>query len=488
MSARTHGGPAPELAIQEAIVDALSDAGLAEDAPSRLLLLRLIGQILGQPLAVADQPIGRNHLIELVTACALIADGMDALMNAVAMLRPRSNVYVRVRQLVLEPQVRDLLPASELERLREWLGNTHVSQLPTLVRRAAGHAVVPPSQTRTVWHAFLYLADLNAGPDGVPPALLFLEHVACQVGGVLAANLHRWNDEQARRLGRLIELHHRRANVSPIAADTLLHLLIVIQHDGIDPDRWLLSHWRQDDPEVWPPPHGGSLSAQTADLESVTDSLIVDAERAWSGHSGTVALEFVLPRALLNLPVHRWHKEHASGEPKPLSLDYPIVLRSLERMRSAHWHRVWRGRWQDLIDKPSPGRIYVGRPTDGGERHRVDAILSDPQWIMMILATPPGEVRRPGSDELIAALRAGLPALIWHPSAPSVDVYEIIMSLINDNGRLVDLPRQVQALRNRTFAERDAGIIPDLVLLWDDPFRLVAVDLAPNQPVIGEGA
>ena len=112
MSAPTHAGSAPELAVQEAIVDALSDAGLAEDAPSRHLLLRLIGQILGQPLAVADQPIGRNHLIELVTACALIADGMDALMNAVAMLRPRSNVYVRVRQLILEPQVRDLLPAS----------------------------------------------------------------------------------------------------------------------------------------------------------------------------------------------------------------------------------------------------------------------------------------------------------------------------------------------------------------------------------------
>jgi vWA-MoxR associated protein C-terminal domain len=105
----------------------------------------------------------------------------------------------------------------------------------------------------------------------------------------------------------------------------------------------------------------------------------------------------------------------------------------------------------------------------------------------MVLTSPPVEVQSTGSEELMSALRSGLPALVWHPSAPPADVHEIIMSLTSGDDGLADLPARVQAQRNRTFlGDADAAVFGDLVLLWDDPSRLVVVDLSPGQPLKGE--
>lgn len=382
--------------------------------------------------------------------------------------------------------VLDLLPATELKRLRELLDRITVSQLPTLVHRAACPGVPPAPSVASAWEAFSYLADINAGADGFPPALMFVELVASQVGGDMSAKLTEWNNDQARRLRLEPELWARRSvGVSRIPADSPLHLLIVVQPDGIDPDRYLLSHWRQDDPAEWPPARGETLMVTVDQLERCVDDLVVSAERAWSGRSGPVALEFVLPRALLNLPVHRWHKEHASGDPRPLCLDYPIVVRSLERMRSPHWHRVWHQRWQILMNDPSAARVHFGQPADTEERHRLDAVLSDPRWVLMVLTAAPPSQPRAGTDELAAALRSGLPALVWHPQASSDDLREVVTWLV-DGDRLGDLPGRAQASRQAVFrasgAPFDLTIARDLVVLWDDPHRLVVLDQTPGQP------
>jgi hypothetical protein len=260
--------------------------------------------------------------------------------------------------------------------------------------------------------------------------------------------------------------------------------VIAVQHDGIDAERFLLSHWRQDDPDEWPPARGDVLEVTLDELEYRVDELVVDAERAWSGHGGTVALEFLLPRALLHLPVHRWHKEHDSGMPRPLCVDYPIVVRSLERMRSRHWHRVWHERWRTLMADPSAFRVRYCQPADLSEQHRLDAILSDPQWTLMVLTAPPSArpAAGPGADELTAALRAGLPALIWHFEASSDMLQEIVSWLVEGDG-MGDLPARTQATRLAALQASpvpfDINLARDLVVLWDDPRRMVVLDQPP---------
>ncbi|HSZ30578.1 MAG TPA: hypothetical protein VK784_12595, partial [Pseudonocardiaceae bacterium] len=276
--------------------------------------------------------------------------------------------------VVKEPRVLDLLPAQELQRLREWLVQITFPQLPMLVHRAAGLGVPPAWSVASAWEAFCHLAEFNAGADGFPPALMFVELVARQVGGDVSVKLTGWNDDQARLLRLEPELRARRAaGASRVPVDSRLHLMIVVVPDGIDPNLYQLSYWRQDDPAEWPPARGEIRTVTLDELERRVDDLVVSAERAWSGHAVAVALEFVLPRELLNLPVHRWRKEHDSGDPRPLCLDYPIVVRSLERMRSLHWHRVWHQRWQTLMNDPSAARVHFGQPADPRGIHRIDA-------------------------------------------------------------------------------------------------------------------
>ncbi|MCR6481677.1 hypothetical protein M8542_02495 [Amycolatopsis sp. OK19-0408] len=477
--------PGTRLAVREALVNVLAAAGLGIEPASRALLLDLIHDNLGFPLTIPEQATGRDQLIEVINACAKTDGGLNALADAVRLMRPESPESDWVRRLVHQPRTHDLLPETELMRLRSILSGLVPARLAVLTRRAAGTAV-PPREVRDAWGAFCAFLDFNTPANGLPPALAFVEFVAADCGGTIGDELRDWNTAQARRLQAEAGLAELRADREPDrAAVSRLHLMIVVQQDAIDADLHVVSHWRQEDPAEWPPARGGTVTVQGDQLEHHVDALIVDAERAWSEFPGEVALEFVLPRPLLNLPVHLWCKEHETGDPRPLFLDYPIVVRSLERMRSRQWHRAWRIRWEALMTDPSADRVYFCRTEDTGERHRLDAILSDVQWVMMVLAAAPPSRPRPGEDELAAGLRSGLPALLWHPEA-SLDLLREVVTWLVGNGGLGDLPARVQDSRRAAFRNTtipvDLRIARNLVILWDDPSRLVFLDGAPYRP------
>nr|WP_037064625.1 hypothetical protein [Pseudonocardia acaciae] len=389
------------------------------------------------------------------------------------------------------PGVLDVLPRQEMERLRPWLVDIAVSQLPTLVHRAGGPGVSPAWNAANAWEAFSYLAEFNAAPDGLPPALMFVELAARQIGGEIGTKLMQWNDDQARRLRLTSVLRERRELVgsSPVSEDSRLHLMIVVQADAIDPNRYLVCFWRQDDPATWPPARSESRMVKLDELERAVDELVVSAEQAWSGHAGTVGLEFVLPRELLSLPVYRWHKEHDSGDPYPLCLAYPIVVRSLERMRSPHWYRLWHQRWLTLMNDPS-AQIHFAVPEETAQRHRIAAILADPQWAVMVLTEAPPPEPRPGADELTAALRSGLAALMWHPEGSPEQLRKIVSQLA-ENGDLSEIPGRAHASRQALFKDlentTEMKLMRDLVILWDDPNRVVALDQASPVPQRGGG-
>jgi hypothetical protein len=99
----------------------------------------------------------------------------------------------------------------------------------------------------------------------------------------------------------------------------------------------------------------------------------------------------------------------------------------------------------------------------------------------MVLASAPPAVPAPrqGADELTAALRAGLPALIWHSDAPPDVLREIVIWLVDGDG-MSKLPARVQASRLAAFQASpvpfDAELARDVVILWDDPERTVVLD------------
>jgi hypothetical protein len=472
----------PAHVIREAVVDVLAEAGLADDVTGRSLMIRLISQALDVELAIPQHSTGRSQLIEVVTACSRYEGGMLALAYVVGFMRPGSPECERIRQLVQRPRVLDLLPPAEQDRLREWLGGVVFPGLSALMRRAGGPGMPRSSGVHNAWEAFSYLADFNAGPDGIPPAFAFLELVAHRIGGQMRGRLIEWNDFQARRLRLEPALLARRAAAAQEQPErSRLHLMIVVEHDAIDADRYLVSHWCQEDPAEWPPPCGGSELVFAVDLERCVDRLVVEAEGLWSEHRGTVALEFVLPRALLNLPVHRWHREYDSGTPRPLAVDYVIVVRSLERMNSRHWHRVWHMHWDALMADPSATRVYFENGDDSSD---LDLVLSEPEWGLVVLAAAPSPEPPTGADSLTAALRSGIPAVLWHPCAEPDTLRELVAKFTEGEG-IGDLPMRAKDARRP--AQQDPvssfeDVMRDLVILWDDPSRLVAFDRPMGHP------
>jgi hypothetical protein len=383
--------------------------------------------------------------------------------------------WLRLSGLTVAP----LLPDDEITGLEDVLVGLVEPPLRTLVRRATGPGAPSAPPGVDAWEAFRYLLGFNAGADGLPPAMSFIELLARQVDDEsLRDRLREWNDDQARRSELSTELARARSRTTPVPADSRLHLMIIIQPD-IEPDRFRVSARRQEDPEEWPPPRGDVRTVWADEIEHQIDKLVLEAEQAWAGHRGTVALEIVLPRALLSLPVHTWRKELGSGSPRPLYLDYPVVVRSLERMTTNHWHRAWNRRWHSLQATPGQAEVHFARPASPDNPHAVAAELEARELCAAIVlsAAPSPEPR--GDDQLISALQSGLPAVMWHRlDADPESLREIVMWLA-DEGGLADLPTRCRYLRRDAHldsARFDFEAVRELVVLWDDPHRLLTLD------------
>ncbi|RDI19204.1 VMAP-C domain-containing protein [Lentzea flaviverrucosa] len=378
--------------------------------------------------------------------------------------------------------VRDLFPADELKVLQGLLSDVETDRLPMIVSRAT-RALIPVPRFRSVWDAFLDLADVNAGPDGIPPAVEFLELLAADLGDDDGAELTTWVAQKIHNLRRTGEQVERQAERIPLPVEPRLHLMIVVELDAIDEGRCVLSFWRQEDPLEWPPPRGGVWELAVDELEQRIDDVIVDAESEWSDQAISVALEFVMPRPLLQMSIMAWKKEYRSGYPRPLVYDYPLTLRSLERMRSAHWHRLWRMRWDSSVDvTPSLRRIHPYGLVETKE-NPIDAVLSESTWVGMVMDEPPSAHPDPsaGPDALTAALRAGVPLVIWHPQAGAEELRDLVSRLLLDG-----IPGVPGRHRDAHLAATDDGLVKDLVVLLDDPNRKI-VPGGPSSPTSSGG-
>lgn len=378
-----------------------------------------------------------------------------------------------------EAVVLDLFLPDELDRLGDLLADVDLPHASRLAVEVAGPGVDPPPAGASAWAAAKHLLDFNAGADSVPPVMAYLELVAAEVGGIAGGGLLAWNEVQAQRMGLGARLQELRADTRrPAPAKPVLHLVILIEYDLHDPDRYLISHWRQESPDEWPPPRGQTRYARLTELEAQVDYLVVAAEQAWSGHQGAVGLEFVLPRALLNLPVDHWCKERESWAPRPLALDYPIVVRPLERMNSPQWHREWRTRWQSLADDVGHARVYYPNPADLGVPYRIDVGLKDPHVVSIVLSEAPSEQPKQ-VDEFAIAVRSGIPVIVWSREH-GVEALRPLMSRLTNGNGLAELPmRSLQARQAALGGYADASLVHSLVVLWDDPRRLVILDPPP---------
>jgi hypothetical protein len=379
----------------------------------------------------------------------------------------------------------DVIPDAQLGGLRDRLALTEVPTLTVIMSRALGPAIpLPRLHVRDAWSAFTLLSDYNAGPDGVPPAVTFLRLLAEELGGDLATAITTWLGDQTRQLRLGPALERQQTDHVPIPDRPHLHLTIMLEPDSIDPTRCTLAYWRQDDPMVWPPALGDVREVTLNELEYRVDEVILEAEAVWSGQSISAAVEFLLPRTLLNLPVQRWRKEHESGQPQPLCYDYRLSIRSLERAKATHWRRAWNVRWDSMVENPAAHRLHYSGSAEF-EGRPIHAILSDERWVGLVMAGTPSPRAEPGSepDELTTALRSGLPVIFWHPDAGPEDLRELINWLLEGDGGFMDLLARRKLTNSSVAVPFNDSLVRDLVVMWDDPKRVIVLGqpLTPSQ-------
>jgi hypothetical protein len=479
------------LQIERDFVNTLEHCPRMREESSRELLVSSIGSRLGAELGLRMQGTARTFVIELVRVCARQPHGLELLVDGVAYLDPLAPELPTLHCLCDEWQAAHVYADDTWPDLRSRLHSirlageddlAELAELRRLAARATGARMVElPTHCANLWHVFVHLAGANTLPNALPPCMVLLECVAQEIGEpVLAAKLQAWNRRWAKAL-QLTDLLDaapwRAAERRPEVRDVAL--IIQLEPDPVDGNRILVSYWRQWDTDGWCPHRGADLQVTAATLETEIDRLIGEMEimlgaRTDAASTGQIWLEFVLPADLLNLPVQLWSKTPLVDEKIPLVLDHPIVVRSLERLRTPRLHLAWRRRWAQLATEPV--RPYWSRPSGDGYFTRLAAELSYDQRIMsLVLSEPPEPGNVTAHREINAALHAGLPAIIWHRSDCSLTEFrEAVMTMVAD-GALINLPRRVAALRRdalRLSAATPGHPGREVAILWDDPDRL----------------
>ncbi|MDQ2585457.1 effector-associated domain 2-containing protein [Saccharothrix yanglingensis] len=188
------------------LVDALSRVPVLADRAGLDLVVRMMSAELREALSVEDHPTAIGRLFSLAEVCHRTPERLAALVRVVAKFESDSRALVELRHLVAELTPLDLFPTTERARLFTLLAGVVVPDMADIYRAVAGPTAPGLFGPATYYEVFRVLETLNAGPDGVPRPLVFVEHIAMRVGTEVASGLREWNDAQAAEMGFSEEL------------------------------------------------------------------------------------------------------------------------------------------------------------------------------------------------------------------------------------------------------------------------------------------
>jgi hypothetical protein len=472
--------------IRSDLVNVLERTRLMRSPDSRQLMLDHLRERLGPQLQLRELSELRLQVVDIVNACTGLPHAVLTLVEVVEYLEPATREVMDLWRLRDEWEVTDVLRAEDWSELRPAIETLTLPNLAWLYQQATDNRQPgPPRWCANPWHAFVHLAGLNAGPNGLPPSAIFLMLLTPKVDADTAEWIRNRNGRQADEDGFTEELNQQsRITVQDQSVDATAYLVIQLAplFDPEDADSareqfYMLSYCRQwRDGKSWRSQQGDSRPVPNARVERTVEEVIKHVETIWERAAPVLTVEFVLPWELLNTHVEWWEKEFASGQPTPLTMDYPVVVRSLERLRTPWWHNAWRHRWRQLQTAPASSRVHWSRPAGEDYFTRLENLLkSDDQVVSLVLSEPPRADGRIGRQEVEAALRAGLPAIIWHRyDCTSAAFREAVTRLISDRG-LAKLPLRAKELRRVALdlepSKRKDHVGRHLTVLWCDPDR-----------------
>lgn len=199
-----------------------------------------------------------------------------------------------------------------------------------------------------------------------------------------------------------------------------------------------------------------------------------------------VQVEFLLPWSLLGHPVDRWLTD---TQGYLLGHKYPVVIRSLDRLRQRSWHRDWQHRWKALQRTAAPGHarqvgwlathtataleeqleehceVLYPRGRDGEIRAWLDA---HPDAAGVALAFPYDHEDPRHALLVREAVCEGVPFMVWRRDKGNpAELAERLRE--SERERYTDLPAHVRLWRRLADREDLSDMRNNLTLFWDDP-------------------
>jgi hypothetical protein len=463
-------------------LDALCTAFLKlptmNESSSRDLYINTLNGQLANALSVPRYLDPRHDVWSILRACQDHANGIRTLADVVRYFHRDSRPMMELDALIecLFPD--ELLDPVEREQLVSLLVDVEPKQL-QLACRYAG----PPSWLTAApdWSDPATLArrlESCVGRAGVPPPLLvFVDFVAHQLDAVRSAEQHRWIDKVGARTNLSVTAL-RGLCVSAVARldeAQRFYFIVQLQPDGAEPNSYLMSVWLQQHLSVEEPLYRDDTPITLPEVAERLQELLTQAHAALGVSAGELVLEFILPRSLIGQPIDQWEIDPVF--PHRLGTSYPVIVRSLDRLRNLEIHGPWRQKWRWLADnghREEPAAIYwLLEPNTRTPNSLRATLLSEPSVVVLAMAFPPEESLDLVFDELSAALYGGMPAVLWCRDDKLRPRFEHeVRELLNGHG-LVELPTRVLQLRQRADeTDNPATLGRHLTLLWDDAERM----------------
>jgi hypothetical protein len=249
---------------------------------------------------------------------------------------------------------------------------------------------------------------------------------------------------------------------------------------------YVITPWTQYRPGPWHPVQGEAQTARARDAGRVVDEMVGRAEAAWGARADRrVQLEFALPLPLLNEPVEWWLSNLGTPGGTPLCMLYPVIVRSLDRMRRPRLHRVWRNRWATMASSPTINRHWILEDPNARDTWNYQLQL-DESISAVAFPSPPKMSSASAQDQLWIAVHAGVPVMIWDRREQRSAEFESLVDLLAEG------PPMRLLERLRIFRAEAAGIDGEgssnhsrrhITILWDDPTHLVDISPYPMTPI-----
>lgn len=473
-------------AVREGLIDELV-SGLGRitalsSVAGRDLLRDEIRDRLGA-LTLRDHDAARLWFVELVKQCLKTRSGLAELAASVGFLAPGDTEALEVQRLVEQLEALTFEPklGPHWRDLRRALAPVPLREAQQFIHHVTdGRLGLLPTHCTDTWSAFVHLVGQNSLPQQLTPWMTFLELVRDRLEAEAGETVRRLIRRIAGDWGVTGDLEEVRADYQSYTQPVLRAgvLTIVVSPDPMDPDSFTLHSIQRWDDDGAVPVRGEEIEVNRADLAAEVEAVVRKAEEDWSTRPTELKLEFVLPLQLLNEPVEWWPKDSQIPPSVPLALYHSVVIRSYERMRRISWHRVWIRRWETMMREPAICKVHRGDHEREDHLRLLEAELnSDDRYVAVVLSAPPVPDAR-SAQEIMVALRSGIPVILWHRAGgsavwqtlnedlPITDGFERLRSLPD---HAAQLRRDIEGLHS---SQREAHPGRELSVLWDNPNRV----------------